>query len=426
MIESLMYFGIGFLFATLVALAVIPLVHSRAVRLTMRRLEASIPQSLAEIQADKDALRAEFAMSTRRLESTIDELKNKHTNQLAEIGRKGDAVNRLKIEREAQKVEVVALKAELDTLKVRSTALDKRIGATRDRHHADDRVSLVPKEWPAGEEPLVAQAEPDSSPESLAAIPLIHASPRIADHHFVTEGPSIGRRISRGLSHFIIAALIGAGAAFAWQSRTDGAKEMVRAWAPPVGRLLFAEPTKPPSVVIAERPDPAPAQDPASSPSAAVTQTPAVPAAPAPPEVAQEAENALERDLPPVQNNEEQVAAKQEQGGQNIATLPAEQSIKQEMPSPATPDQPTPALAPETRPTIIANWTLREVTNGTAVLQGPTGVWRVMRDDAVPGLGKVTSIVRWGNGWVVVTSVGYCTSAPTDRAVGVCKPYRGD
>ena len=33
MIESIMYFGIGFLLATLVAVALIPSVHSRAVRL---------------------------------------------------------------------------------------------------------------------------------------------------------------------------------------------------------------------------------------------------------------------------------------------------------------------------------------------------------------------------------------------------------
>ena len=41
MIEAIMYFGIGFLLATLVAVALVPFVHSRAVRLTMRRLEDS-------------------------------------------------------------------------------------------------------------------------------------------------------------------------------------------------------------------------------------------------------------------------------------------------------------------------------------------------------------------------------------------------
>jgi type II secretory pathway component PulF len=41
MIEPLMYFGIGFLVATLFALVFFPIVHNRAIRLTTRRLEAA-------------------------------------------------------------------------------------------------------------------------------------------------------------------------------------------------------------------------------------------------------------------------------------------------------------------------------------------------------------------------------------------------
>jgi hypothetical protein len=77
MIESSMYFGIGLLFGALIGLVLIPLVHARAVRLTTRRLEAVLPESMAEVQAEKDLLRAEFAMSTRRLEMTVEQLVNK-------------------------------------------------------------------------------------------------------------------------------------------------------------------------------------------------------------------------------------------------------------------------------------------------------------------------------------------------------------
>src|SRR6188768_240731 len=98
MIEPVMYFGIGFLVAALIGLVVVPLVHNRAVRLTMRRLEAATPLSMAEIQADKDQLRAEFAMSTRRLEMSVDQLKNRTTSQLSELSKKTDAINRLKAE----------------------------------------------------------------------------------------------------------------------------------------------------------------------------------------------------------------------------------------------------------------------------------------------------------------------------------------
>jgi hypothetical protein len=65
-----------------------------------------------------------------------------------------------------------------------------------------------------------------------------------------------------------------------------------------------------------------------------------------------------------------------------------------------------PAPVPETRPTTIEGWTIREVNGGTAVLEGPNGVWKAMRGDTVPGVGKIDSIVRWGNRWIVATSKG--------------------
>ena len=65
-----------------------------------------------------------------------------------------------------------------------------------------------------------------------------------------------------------------------------------------------------------------------------------------------------------------------------------------------------PAPVPETRPTTIEGWTIREVSGGTAVLEGPNGVWKATRGDTVPGVGKIDSIVRWGNRWIVATSRG--------------------
>ena len=98
MIEPIMYIAIGFLVACMLIIGIIPLVHARAVRLTVKRLEAATPMSMAEIQADKDQLRAEFAMSTRRLEMSVEQMKAKTTSQLAEIGKKSEAIGRLKME----------------------------------------------------------------------------------------------------------------------------------------------------------------------------------------------------------------------------------------------------------------------------------------------------------------------------------------
>jgi len=111
MIESLMYVGIGFLIAGLLVIGVIPLVHARAVRLTMRRLEADNPLSMAEIAAEKDQLRAEFAMTMSRLEMTVEQMKAKTTSQLAEIGRKTEAVGRMKFELGEKTAALFALEA---------------------------------------------------------------------------------------------------------------------------------------------------------------------------------------------------------------------------------------------------------------------------------------------------------------------------
>jgi chromosome segregation ATPase len=108
---------------------IVPLVHNRAVRLTTRRLEAATPLSMAEIQADKDQLRAEFAMSARRLEMSVEQLKNRTTSQLADLGKKTDAINRMKIELGEKNATIFALEA-------REKAVKEQLRATEEEHAA--------------------------------------------------------------------------------------------------------------------------------------------------------------------------------------------------------------------------------------------------------------------------------------------------
>jgi DNA repair exonuclease SbcCD ATPase subunit len=136
MIEPIMYFGLGFLAAALIGLIIVPFVHGRAVRLTVRRLEAATPLSMAEIQADKDQLRAEFAMSTRRLEMSVEQLKNKSTGQLADLGKKNDVINRLKMELGEKAATIFALEARdrgiKDQLRATEDELAVKTGALRE------------------------------------------------------------------------------------------------------------------------------------------------------------------------------------------------------------------------------------------------------------------------------------------------------
>src|SRR6201997_3337660 len=129
MIEPIMYLAIGFLVSMLFGLMIVPLVHNRAVRLTPRRLEAATPLSMAEIQADKDQLRAEFAMSARRLEMNVEQLKNKTTSQLAELGKKADAINRMKMELGEKNATIFALEAREKAVKEQLRATEEEFAA---------------------------------------------------------------------------------------------------------------------------------------------------------------------------------------------------------------------------------------------------------------------------------------------------------
>lgn len=100
MVESIMYFALGALAAGLIALVIMPAVWQRAVRLTTKRIEAATPVTMAEFRADKDQLRAEFALSTRRLEMNVEALRKRLADQMNDIGRKKNDLTMLKSDRD--------------------------------------------------------------------------------------------------------------------------------------------------------------------------------------------------------------------------------------------------------------------------------------------------------------------------------------
>ena len=142
MIEPIMYFAIGFLVSALLGLIIVPRVHNRAVRLTTKRMEAATPLSMAEIQADKDQLRAEFAMSARRLEMSVEQLKNKTTSQLAELGKKTDAINRMKVELGEKNATIFQLEAREKAVKEQLRATEEEFAAkTESLRNAEQALS---------------------------------------------------------------------------------------------------------------------------------------------------------------------------------------------------------------------------------------------------------------------------------------------
>jgi hypothetical protein len=98
-----------------------------------------------------------------------------------------------------------------------------------------------------------------------------------------------------------------------------------------------------------------------------------------------------------------------------VPPAPSASSYVPPAPSPAAGAAQPPVEAPlvpvpDTRPTTIDGWVLRDIVNGTAVLEGPDGLWRVKRGDTLPGLGQVVDIFGWGNRMIVATDKGLITT----------------
>ncbi|WP_237478498.1 hypothetical protein [Lichenibacterium dinghuense] len=72
MILDVLVFALGFMVAGLLALAALPAVWRRALRLTDERLSRLVPLSAEEIAAERDHLRAAHAVEQRRLEQRLE------------------------------------------------------------------------------------------------------------------------------------------------------------------------------------------------------------------------------------------------------------------------------------------------------------------------------------------------------------------
>ena len=80
---------------------------------------------------------------------------------------------------------------------------------------------------------------------------------------------------------------------------------------------------------------------------------------------------------------------------------------------PAAAAAPAPAPAPAAPPKAevarlptVEGWVLRDVANGSALIESRRGMYEVYAGDPVPGLGRVDAIRRQDGRWVVVTSKG--------------------
>jgi hypothetical protein len=87
MIQAIMLIALGFLAASLIGVLLAPSLWNRASRLSKKKLESTLPLTLAEIEAAQDQLRASYAVRLRRLETALASAKQKAANQLVDNSR---------------------------------------------------------------------------------------------------------------------------------------------------------------------------------------------------------------------------------------------------------------------------------------------------------------------------------------------------
>jgi chromosome segregation ATPase len=94
-VQSVMLIALGFLAASLLGLLVASAFWSRAVRLTTTRIKQSMPVSEPEIRADRDRLRAEYAIKVHKLEMQLEQAKLARARQHIEINRREASISTL-------------------------------------------------------------------------------------------------------------------------------------------------------------------------------------------------------------------------------------------------------------------------------------------------------------------------------------------
>jgi hypothetical protein len=87
-LHSMMLVLLGVLLATLVVIIVAPAYRRRVMRLTSERIRQAVPLTEAEIRADKDRLRAQYAIRVHKLEALSEQQIFSAARQRIEMNRR--------------------------------------------------------------------------------------------------------------------------------------------------------------------------------------------------------------------------------------------------------------------------------------------------------------------------------------------------
>lgn len=102
-LQSLMLVALGVLLASLIIVSILPAYRARVRRLVTDEMRRSVPLTEAEIRADKDRLRAQFAIRVHKLEAESEQQKLSAARQRIEMNRRDARITELQDETERVK-----------------------------------------------------------------------------------------------------------------------------------------------------------------------------------------------------------------------------------------------------------------------------------------------------------------------------------
>jgi chromosome segregation ATPase len=139
-IEQVMIFALGVLVAGLLGLMFLPAFWRRAVRLSARRIEMQLPLSMSEIVAERDLLRAEFAVVQRRLEQRMEKLGDARASDMSELGRKSLLVAKQAGELSEVRTDMARLEASLAQAQADGVDARAQLGAALNEVYDSSRL----------------------------------------------------------------------------------------------------------------------------------------------------------------------------------------------------------------------------------------------------------------------------------------------
>ena len=152
-LETILWFGLGFAVASLIALFLGRSAWRSGVRLGARRMQRKVPGTVSELQTERDSMRAENAMMARKLEVRMGEMKARLAEQAAEVSRHRNRIEILAADLAQRNKADAGLHAEIARLQEQISTYDGVIS------QRTDSVSMTLEQLQAKDREINQQAD---------------------------------------------------------------------------------------------------------------------------------------------------------------------------------------------------------------------------------------------------------------------------